>query len=106
MSELFEIAQIKGIITLADGETVEFSLGPDEDMRWGNTVENLGRTVEACELIRDALQDAELWDDGCVECPNCGERVEPPLNYEGREYEMCDSCVHNARRSGWEPGDA
>jgi hypothetical protein len=53
--------------------------------------------------------------DGCVEmlatttpCPNCGERVP---NDEMRYWLnltppviMCAGCEHDARRSGWEPG--
>lgn len=53
--------------------------------------------------------------DGCVEmlatttrCPNCGERVPhgemchwPNL---AEPISMCASCHHDARRSGWEPG--
>jgi hypothetical protein len=108
MSELFEVAQIKGTITFTDGETVEFGLGPDEDWRSGNTRRNLARAVDVCTAIRDGVQDAELWDDGCVECPNCGDRVdEDEMNYWPELAEpvaMCDSCEHNARRSGWEPG--
>ncbi|WP_433673748.1 hypothetical protein [Microbacterium gorillae] len=49
--------------------------------------------------------------DGCVEeletttaCPNCGERVDnDEMNYVDTKNEMCDSCVHNAIRSGWTP---
>jgi hypothetical protein len=47
----------------------------------------------------------EEYVDGQVKCPNCGEFVDGPLNYEDKPYRMCDSCEHNARRSGWEPGD-
>lgn len=51
--------------------------------------------------------------DGCVEeletttmCPNCGERVDnDEMNYVGTKNAMCDSCVHNAVRSGWTPPD-
>lgn len=31
-------------------------------------------------------------------CTNCGEQ---PIS----EWEMCDSCIHNAKKSGWSPGD-
>lgn len=49
--------------------------------------------------------------DGCVEeqettteCRNCGERVpNGDMCYVGTPDEMCDSCDHNARRSGWIP---
>lgn len=47
-------------------------------------------------------------EDGRVECPNCGEYVKPSeMNHWPKLAEpvsMCDSCEHNARRSGWEPG--
>jgi hypothetical protein len=116
MSGLFEVALIQGTITFTDGETVEFGLGPDVDWRSGNATQNLGRAVDVCEAIRDGVleairdgvQDAELWDDGMVDCPNCGDRVdEGQMNYWpdlDPPVSMCDPCEHNARRSGWEPG--
>lgn len=42
----------------------------------------------------DNVDDAEP-DDPCVVC-----RAE-----EAVDYGMCASCEHNARRSGWNPGD-
>lgn len=72
------------------------------------------RVCQECEEEVTFLSSDNLCD-GCVEylattevCPNCGERVpkgemnhwpglKPPVS-------MCNSCEHNARRSGWEPG--
>lgn len=55
----------------------------------------------------DLCYDCYMESTGWVLCPNCGEWVEGPLN-EWPELNppviMCDSCLHNARRSGWEPG--
>ena len=45
---------------------------------------------------------------GMVQCPNCGEWVEPDEMKRWPNLTppvtMCDSCEHDARRSGWEPG--
>lgn len=62
---------------------------------------------EVQTLSSDGLCDACVAD-GVQTCPNCGQQVEaenmrewPNLNPPVR---MCTSCEHNARRSGWEPG--
>jgi len=77
---------------------------------WGSdTFEEIAAAARASGIeLRAPDEDLdEAGDDGLVECPNCGERVDelnhwPKLN---PPVSMCDSCVHNARRSGWEPGD-
>lgn len=47
------------------------------------------------------IVSVEMGPQG-VECIECGEFVEED-GHGG--YGMCSSCVHNARRSGWTPGD-
>jgi hypothetical protein len=37
-------------------------------------------------------------------CSQCGEETDPDAMYA--DYGMCASCLHNAIRSGWEPGEA
>lgn len=103
-----EVKSITGWIEFTDGSKVEFGVGPDHD--WANGQQPaIGKSVDIRTAIVDALNDESFWDDGLVECPNgCGERVEeddiehwPNLK---EPVSMCSSCVHNARRSGWEPG--
>ncbi|MFJ6532499.1 hypothetical protein [Microbacterium sp. NPDC091662] len=57
---------------------------------------------------RDMCDGCEAEVDGLERCPNCGEFVEPSdMSHWPNLREpvsMCSSCVHNARRSGWEPG--
>lgn len=38
-------------------------------------------------------------------CSECGEPIdEAAAGFEAGGYGMCGSCLHNAVRSGWEPG--
>lgn len=38
-------------------------------------------------------------------CSECGEAIdEAAVGFEAGGYGMCGSCLHNAVRSGWEPG--
>lgn len=104
---IHEVKSITGTIEFSDGSKVEFGVGDDHD--WANGEQPwIGKSVDIRTAIVDAIRDAEFWDDGMVTCPNCDERVE---KYEMNEFpllaeplSMCDSCVHNARRSGWSPG--
>lgn len=66
-----------------------------------------------CGEVSIELSDRDLCpqcesESGEVRCPNCGEYVTPDkMNHWPNPTEpvsMCDSCEHNARRSGWEPG--
>lgn len=68
---------------------------------------------DSCGEVHLVLSSRDLCptcdaEDGRVECPNCGEYVKPSeMNHWPKLAEpvsMCDSCEHNARRSGWEPG--
>lgn len=54
-----KITDIRGTITLDNGETVEFQFDDANMSRWGNTVQNLGETVDATE----AMQKAVFFDD-------------------------------------------
>lgn len=51
-----------------------------------------GRIMTA--IMRDADEMTEL-DNPCSQCET----------EEAEDYGMCPSCEHNARRSGWNPGD-
>lgn len=56
---------------------------------------------------RDLCPSCEA-EDGLVECPNCDQYVDPgeleTYPAQNGPVTMCRSCVHDARRSGWEPG--
>lgn len=66
-----------------------------------------------CGEVALELSDRDLCpacekQTGEVQCPNCDEYVDPDeMNHWPNLVEpvsMCNSCEHNARRSGWEPG--
>lgn len=70
------------------------------------------RECDACGDEVYTLSSDDLCD-GCVaegmqRCPNCGEwRSEGEMNHWPnlqKPISMCDSCEHDARRNGWEPG--
>lgn len=67
----------------------------------------------ACENCGDEVQYLSSHDlcDTCEaleECPLCGDRIDPDLMNRWpnlkEPVKMCNSCHHDARRSGWEPG--
>ena len=74
-----------------------------------------GSEPRECDACGDEVLTLSSDDlcDGCVEegtrrCLNCGEwtpesemHLWPNLK---EPVTMCDSCMHDARRSGWEPG--
>lgn len=104
-------------------ETLGAHLGdPDPEVRamWRGIADDNGITYDIdddeyqqCSRCEDDVLtlSTDGLCDGCVEelattsvCPNCGERVpNSEMNYEGTPNEMCDGCVHNAARSGWNP---
>lgn len=104
---IHEVAEITATIEFVGGHKVTFTMDRSINRAEGEQPW-LGKSADVRQAIFDAISDEEFWDDGQVECPNCGERVDPsemnhwPLLAE--PISMCDSCVHNARRSGWEPG--
>lgn len=55
---------------------------------------------EEVEALHEALRVAlDLLDEEWPTfCDNCDE------GNEVDEHDMCSSCLHNAYRSGWEPG--
>lgn len=71
--------------------------------------------LRECDACGDEVQTLSSDDlcDGCVaegmtRCPNCGEWTpEDDMHHWPNLAEpvhMCSGCLHNARRSGWEPG--
>ncbi|MFD5864378.1 hypothetical protein ACFWGP_05465 [Agromyces sp. NPDC127015] len=78
-------------------------IAPEE----GSTEDN-SRECRECGEHVGTLSTRE-WCDGCEEydathpaCPNCGEHVEASeLDVPEGDWIACDSCYHNARRSGW-----
>lgn len=63
--------------------------------------------IEAVETVVDLDRDGCVAD-GMTRCPNCGEITdEDDMHHWPNLVEpvhMCSGCLHNARRSGWEPG--
>lgn len=53
-----KVRQISGTITLSNGETVEFLIGPNSDQRW----ENLAHAVLPCETMNTALWENEYYE--------------------------------------------
>lgn len=102
-----EVARLDVTITYVGGGQATFTMDGDSSQAQGEQPW-IGKSADIREAISVALADAEFWDDGNIECPNCGERVAVnAMNYWPDLKEpvsMCDSCEHNARRSGWEPG--
>ena len=73
--------EIKGTITLTNGEVVQFNIFKDSGwQQWGNTREVHGEAVEILETMAQALGDEGLLvsdsdeedDDEDNECWNCG----------------------------------
>lgn len=103
----YEVVEITGTIKFVGGNEVTFTISADEDSAQGDQPW-IGKSTDIRTLINEALGDNQFWFDGLVTCPNCGERVEESeMNHWPNLAEpisMCDSCEHDARRSGWEPG--
>lgn len=98
----FEVVEITGTIEFKGGHQVTFTLRDDHDSANGEQPW-IGKSVDVRQVMREAVMEAEFFDDLLVECPNCGQRVDE-LDYPDKPYAMCDGCEHDARRSGWEPG--
>lgn len=63
-----------------------------------------GRPV--CEFCGDETEHRDRR--GTIVCEDCHEPDNPCSQCgteEAEDYGMCASCLHNARRSGWNPGD-
>ncbi|MDF2990275.1 MAG: hypothetical protein K0S37_789 [Microbacterium sp.] len=113
------------ILETADGTTITIDATRDDLLAaigaaTGEGVTILGANGDPDRQCRECDEEVATLSsdnlcDGCVEwfattteCPNCDERV--PHNEMNHwpdlkePVSMCDSCEHNARRSGWEPG--
>ncbi len=67
----------------------------------GDDCGRCGDTVHT--VSTDGLCDGCVAEDAtAAHCAECGERIAPAEI--GAGWGMCAGCVHNARRSGWEPG--
>ncbi|QUE25382.1 hypothetical protein SEA_FIZZLES_88 [Microbacterium phage Fizzles] len=98
-------AEIDALRDFADALMVYAGISDDGETEAG--------TCDECGEISLELSDRDLCPScedrsGEVRCPNCGEYVRPTqMNHWPKlnpPVSMCDSCEHNARRSGWEPG--
>ena len=99
-----EVIELVATVEFVGGHKVTFTLSHDADYADFAEQPWLGKSTDIRTAIKDALADLEFWNDGRVRCPNCDELVDAgEMNYAGLPYEMCDSCIHNAKRSGWEP---
>ena len=74
---------------------------------------NERRTNMVYSALRQGFVEGAAWqaapaapaaDEGPV-CSECREAIdEAAVGFEAGGYGMCGSCLHNAVRSGWEPG--
>lgn len=57
----------------------------------------------------DLCYECNMRAEGYVECPQCDQWVEAnevhEYNSSNGPIKMCQSCMHDARRSGWNEGD-
>lgn len=65
--------------------------------------------LRECERCGDEVESLSTrdWCDGCESLEICDECDEEATNFWTelkKPVQLCDSCEHNARRSGWEPG--
>lgn len=51
------IARIEGTVTLEDGRTAAFSIGPDGRQTWGCDAATAGAVVDALDAMEDAARD-------------------------------------------------
>lgn len=113
-----DTADLDGILRINLNDSTLYNGDPEKHEAPGIPVELPGQDDEReCDNCGDEAQTLSTrdWCDGCEEemegmvaCPNCGEWVdEDDMNHWPNLKEpisMCSSCTHNARRSGWEPG--
>ncbi|AWN04707.1 hypothetical protein HOT29_gp089 [Microbacterium phage Squash] len=79
----------------------------------GDVVDIFRDADEATAAYQDekySVIEETIWEPGecakyratkCDECEEAATNFWPKL---AEPVQMCDSCTHNARRSGWEPG--
>ncbi len=79
----------------------------------GDVVDVFRDADEATAAYQDetySVVEETVWEPGeyaAAQPPKCDECDEPAVNFWPKLVEpvqMCASCTHNARRSGWEPG--
>lgn len=72
---------------------------PDDESAIGSSVPDMLRELADNWHSSDAHPDDGTEPETCSECGDV--LVEGP---GGGDHGMCGSCLHNALRSGWEPG--
>lgn len=92
-----KITEIKGLITTADGQVREFSLTEDGAwQQWGNTLEALGNTSAALQVMANALMEddrlASLADPEEEKCRECEAPLDDGEGWDG----LCGSCADRA----------
>lgn len=87
MSEPLHVTEIKGLVTLSDGSTSEFSLTKDLGwQQWGAVPERLGQTVDLMEALSQAADEhmESRWDHAARpdddpepgdRCKDCGDEI-------------------------------
>lgn len=96
--------KIEGKITCVDGREISFQILPGDGSwhQWGNTEEMLYRTVPLVEALHEAALD-HLQEEVEETCSECGAAIDDDDYRAG--HGMCGSCLHDAERSGWTPGE-
>lgn len=56
---------------------------------------------ETCQMCVDVIGNMRPTPDICDECDQLATQFWPSLD---KPVQLCDSCTHDAFRSGWEPG--
>lgn len=73
---------------------------------------NERRSNMVYSALRQGFIEGVAWAQGAAlraevqgVCSECGEAIdEAAVGFEAGGHGMCGSCLHNAVRSGWEPG--
>jgi hypothetical protein len=105
---------VQGTIRLGDDVMVTFLIDLETGgySQWGAPTEALGKTQPYVEAMAAGLIEAELIDEEEEEdeepvtpCVECGEETDGEPSEPGYRFRdgtvMCQSCTHNAYRSGW-----
>jgi hypothetical protein len=73
------------------------------EARGSDWIRNAASDLRAI-VAADADDAEEATEPEGPTCSECGETFDPVADL-GAGWGMCASCVHNARRSGWNPGE-